>query len=390
MEIKALFCFLAIGLFCRAGEIQADTRARVIFIGDVMAHQEQIDGARSSDLWDFSHQFRSVKPLFKDAMTVANLETVFAGEKSGFAGYPSFNAPDELALALSDLGVHIVTLANNHILDRGESAAARTSKVLDEAGIMWTGLGSGSDKDPGGPLVVEYAGLKWAFVNYSYGSNNPQKSRSISDDDRIFLNTISSESITEGLSAAREAGSDIVVACLHWGNEYQFDPTARQREVAALCVKNGADLVIGTHPHVLQPVEIRSSDRGYAVIAYSLGNFISYQRTTPRERSIILAVDVEKKSGKSAGISRVLVAPTRVSATGPSGRRKIIVVYAGDRDLPGADDLPEAELRRARTIGRNVLDFLGASDTAGDDGFYSLWDAADPAALPEGRRKSPE
>lgn len=365
-------------------EEPAEPRARVIFIGDIMAHKEQIEGARrAGGSWDFRPQFRRVKPLFEDALVVGNLETVFAGAKSGFAGYPSFNAPDELADALVDLGVAGVTLANNHILDRGASGASRTIDVLNSADIFWTGLGSG-DVGADSAVAVDYAGLRWAFVSFSYGSN-----RILTSSD-VVLNTMTDEAVLRGLAHARLAGADIVVACFHWGSEYQYRPTGRQREVAALCIANGADLVVGTHPHVLQPVEVVSSDRRYGLVAWSLGNFVSYQRTLPRERSGILAVDAVPASGDvRAHISRVSFAPTRVSSTKPGGRHLIEVVYAGESERFNHAGLPLGELKAARGAGRMVLDFLGAVGSADEEGFYTLWDARSPDVVPEGRRKSP-
>jgi poly-gamma-glutamate synthesis protein (capsule biosynthesis protein) len=149
-------------------------------------------------------------------------------------------------------------------------------------------------------------------------------------------------------------------------------------------------MVIGTHPHVLQPIEVISSDRGRALVAYSLGNFVSNQRTLPRERSVVLAVDVEKKPGGGAAISRVSVAPTWVSSTRQSGRRRFQIVYGGTGGPFNHEGLSPAELGKARSAGSAVLDFLGAESDPDGMGFYALWDATSPDVLPESRRKSPE
>jgi poly-gamma-glutamate synthesis protein (capsule biosynthesis protein) len=376
--------FLTLALVSAFRVDAEEAGVRVIFIGDVMAHQEQLNVAKRGDSWDFAPQFRRVKPLLGDALVVANLETVFAGEKRGFAGYPSFNTPDELAGELVDFGVDVVTLANNHILDRGSSGAARTIEVLAGAGIMWTGLGNG-DVEQGEPLVFERAGFKWAFVNYTYGSNNPVPS---SGD--IRLNVISDETVTEGIRKARLASPDVIAAFFHWGNEYQLVPTKRQRELAELSVREGANLVVGTHPHVLQPVEVTSSDRGFALVAYSLGNFVSNQRTLPRERSVILAVDVERAPDGGARLSRASVAPTHVLSAMRGGRRFIEVVYAGESPRFNHSGITEVEIRKTRLSGRAVLDFLGAASSPDDDGFYTLWNADFPDIPPAGRRKSPQ
>jgi poly-gamma-glutamate synthesis protein (capsule biosynthesis protein) len=359
-------------------------RARAVFVGDIMAHAEQLEAAKYETSWDFKPQFRRVKPLFWKALAVGNLETVFAGETNEYAGYPVFNTPDELASALSDLEIDIATLANNHILDMGHGAAGRTADVLDRAGIFWTGLSAQDDPDE--PLVVEYSGLRWAFVNFSYGSNN--NAQLVSGD--LRLNLISEEAVVSALKRAAAYEPDVTVAALHWGLEYQYAPARSQRNVAALCVQNGADIVVGSHPHVLQPIEITSGDRGYAAVAYSLGNFISFLRTAPCERSVVLAVEVEKNEGERARISRVSVAPTWVSARDADGRRIIEVMYAGTGGPFNHSSLPETELASARHAGERALEFLGASGQPDQDGFYTLWNAASPDETPRPARETPE
>jgi poly-gamma-glutamate synthesis protein (capsule biosynthesis protein) len=383
-------CAAALEPSARGREEEGGGKLRLLFVGDIMAHREQLESAQEANgEWDFSPQFRRVKPLFRregeggGVLVTGNLETVFAGKKSGFAGYPSFNTPDALADALAELGVDVLTLANNHILDRGFSGAGRTAKVLDRAGILWTGIAAEKDGTGGEVLTAESAGLRVAFVNYTYGSNKLPAPDGVS----LHLNMISDAAVTEGLSRARLSSPDIVVACFHWGNEYQTAPTKRQRALAALAAGNGADLVIGTHPHVLQPVEVSVSEAGENpevrhVTAYSLGNFVSYQRTPPRERSIILAVDVEKPLGDSrTRVARVSVAPVWVSARRANRRRLIEVVYAGESPRFNHAGLPAAELAAARAAGKAVLEFLGvpgAPGSADAEGFYTLWDERDP------------
>ena len=390
MKYMKAMIFISIGaliLLSFTGVLYASNetiRARVVFIGDIMNHEQQLEAARFGASWDFEPQFRAVKPLFSGRLSVGNLETVFAGEKRKFSGYPSFNTPDELARALANLKIDVAMLANNHILDHGLDAALRTTKVLDEVGISWTGLSS--QYDPDAPLIVEHSGLKWAFVNYSYGSN---AIRRLTKSEDLRLNIINDDAIATGLRRASAYAPDIIIAYFHWGAEYQYNPSKSQRHTAALCLKNGADLVIGTHPHVLQPIEVVSIDKGYAVVAYSLGNFVSFQRTKPRERSVVLAIDVEKRPGERAVLSRVSVAPTWVSARREGARRKIEVLYAGSGEF-NKTNLPMQEVKNARAAGSAVLDFLGAVGGADEEGFYTLWNSKAPDVLPKGRRKSPQ
>ena len=389
--IKTL-AVLLLSLSLSASASAFPLRARALFIGDIMAHKQQLDAAEArgtggTKTWDFTPQFRRVKPLLKDALIVGNLETTFAGSAKGYAGYPSFNTPDSLTDALTDLGVHLVTLANNHILDRGAEGARRTVEVLDRAGILWTGLGlNGIPRNDA--LLVEREGLRWAFVSYSYGSN-----RVLSSSD-VHLNVISESAISEGVARARALRPDLIVACFHWGQEYRFAPSASQRKAAESALAHGAHLVIGTHPHVLQPMEVRLSPDGNGadarLIAWSLGNFVSFQRTLPRERSCILAVEAVKPSkGESARLIRVSVAPTRVALV-PSGKgRRAEVTYAGTGGSFNHAGLPASEQDRNRTAGQRVLDFLGAAQEPDSEGFYTLWSAEDPGRLPVPRLKSP-
>ncbi|MDR3264626.1 MAG: CapA family protein, partial [Synergistaceae bacterium] len=245
----------------------------------------------------------------------------------------------------------------------------------------------------GEPLVVGYEGFKIAILSFTYGSNTPPTQNASAD---VFLSVISKEAVTEALSRAKTENADLVVACFHWGNEYQFAPTKGSREIAELCFENGADMVIGTHPHVLQPLEIVSADRtgkSPRLVAWSLGNFVSNQRTLPRERSVVLAVDVEKKSSGEAGgakITKAAIAPTWVSSRRIGGRRRFEVVYAGTGTRFNHEGLPRDELNRARAAGARVLEFLGAKGGPDAEGFYTLWDAKSPDVLPVGTRKSPE
>jgi poly-gamma-glutamate synthesis protein (capsule biosynthesis protein) len=322
---------------------------RVLFLGDIMTHGQQLKYARTDDGFDFSRQFARIKPLLRKAMVVGNLETTLAGPAHKYSGYPSFNSPDELGRAVSELGVHVVTLANNHILDKGFDGAARTADALDSLGILRTGL---SDRDvaPGQPLLVEYGGLRWAMVNFTYGSNVRPRGENPRD---IAVNVISEDAVRESLRAARELGPDVTVALFHWGNEYQTRPHPSQVRIAELAAAEGADLVIGTHPHVLQPVTFVPTERGMTLVAYSLGNFISNQRQPPRERSAVLAVEFARLPRGGARLHRVAVAPVYVS----SGCRKaegcvIQLLYGGDAP-------PEAEPAAPPPADRTQVDEEG-------------------------------
>ena len=388
--MRKIFVLLTLSLlFCSCS--YAETRARFIFIGDIMTHDQQLDAARNKhnpESYDFSPQFRRVKPLLEDAFLVGNLETVFAGrsKKLRYAGFPFFNTPDVLAELLSkDLHVDLLTLANNHIFDRKTSGARRTVQVLNSQDINWIGLGL-DDVASNDAILLENDGIRAAFINHSYGSNEWPKSKD------VHLNVISSADVTKSLERAKSFSPDIIIACFHWGNEYHFQPNIHQKRAADIAFENGADLIIGTHPHVLQPVEVRiSSDDKVKAVAWSLGNFVSFQRTLPRERSIILAAEFVKDDNNVTRLVKLSEAPLYVIAP---GQKRTEVTYAGtDEKIIASLDfsgLNKSQINNLRTIGRRVNEFLGAQNETDEYGFYTLWDEKSFDVLPKSKRKTPK
>ena len=364
----------------------AETRARFLFVGDIMAHKQQLDAARHKDSFDFSPQFRRIRPLIENDFLAGNLETVFAGtvsetgKKLKYSGYPMFNTPDSLADVLKDLGFDLLTLANNHIFDKGSAGAKRTAEVLDSADLTWTGLGFG-EIPSNDAVILENGGIKAAFINHSYGSNLFPKSND------VHLNLINEKDLTASLERAKSFSPDIIIACFHWGNEYHLKPNIHQKKAADIAFNNGADLIIGTHPHVLQPVEVKNLSGDFKAVAWSLGNFVSFQRTLPRERTCILAVEFAKNENATR-LTKISIAPLWVIAP---GQKRTEITYAGsDENTIEAldfDGLSKNQLTKLRVIGQNVLDFLGAQDEADEFGFYTLWREESPDVFPEQRRK---
>ena len=394
LGIVLLFCGSVLLFFGSAfcGNACAETRARFLFIGDIMVHDQQLDAAKTGDTYDFSESFRRIKPLFRDAFLVGNLETVFAGtispsgKKLKYAGFPFFNTPDVFTENLSnDLGVDLLTLANNHIFDRGTFGARRTVRVLKSADIPCIGLGL-DDIPSNDAILLTNNGIRAAFINHSYGSNEWPKSRD------VHLNVIASRDIHASMTRAKALSPDVIIALFHWGNEYHFSPNVHQKRAADWAFSEGATLIVGTHPHVLQPVEVRvSSSDDVKAVAWSLGNFVSFQRTLPRERSMILAAEFVKDDEGRTRLAEVGAVPTYVVAP---GRRRTIVTYAGSEEsvIAGLDfeGLSKWQVKSLRSIGRNVLEFLGAQKVSDDYGYSVLWREESRDILPKSRRKSPK
>ncbi|MEW6193023.1 MAG: CapA family protein [Bacillota bacterium] len=271
------------------------TRVTIAAVGDLLMHMPVVNSARDLQTggYDFSRIFAPVKPYLKSPdYTVANLETRLAGPSHGYRGFPYFNTPADLARDLRDTGVDLLSTANNHSLDFGWRGIVATLDNLDAAGVAHVG----TYRSPGEktPFLADIRGIKVAFLNYTATTNGlplpPGK--------EFAVNLLNPEAVAADARAARRQGADLVAAVLHFGVEYQRHPDEAQRELAARLCTNGVDVIISSHPHVVQPIEkitvTRDGDPHTCVVAYSLGNFISNQRWRYSDSGIILYLHLEK------------------------------------------------------------------------------------------------
>jgi len=244
-------------------------RVRMLFAGDVMQHTPQIAAARKADGFDYSPVFAAVRPRFDSAdLVVVNLETTLTRSER-YTGYPCFRSPIALAEALRDAGVDAAVLANNHCCDGGAAGIRTTAEVLDSCRILRTGVFTDSlDRMKRHPLLVACRTIPIALLNYTYSTNGIPVPKGVE------VNRIDTVRMVSDIVDARNRGARCVVVCIHWGNEYERQPNAEQRRIASTLRRAGADVIIGHHPHVVQPYE---ADSTHAVF-YSLGNFVSNQR----------------------------------------------------------------------------------------------------------------
>lgn len=261
----------------------------ILFAGDLMQHLPQVTAARRDNTFDYSDCFQYISPFFDRAdLVILNLETTLT-PRSDYSGYPRFASPLPLARAIRQAGADIITTANNHICDRGEKGIRFTLSALDRADLLHTGVFADSaDFHKRHPLYVSKGGIGIALLNYTYGTNGLPIPRG------IILNGIDTARIAEDLRRIDRTRADHIIVFFHWGEEYARQPNRQQRELAAWCHARGADLVIGSHPHVLQPIEplLRSDSTPGGVTAYSLGNFVSNQRKRYTDGGIVLRVEI--------------------------------------------------------------------------------------------------
>lgn len=267
------------------------TTVTVLFAGDIMQHTPQIGAAKINDsVYDYTPVFQYVKPIIsKYDLAVANLEVTLAGEP--FTGYPQFSAPDELANAAKDAGFDVLCTANNHSCDRGDKGVIRTVKTLKKMDIARTGTFTDStDFRSNHPLMIHKNDITIALFNYTYGTNG------LPFHYPAMVNLIDSVHLVSDLKAARQPDIDFIIVYLHWGQEYQSHPNQVQEDLAQLAFMNGADVVIGSHPHVLQRMEYYtpSDSTNGQLIVYSLGNYVSNQRDRFRDGGAMVSFTLSK------------------------------------------------------------------------------------------------
>lgn len=311
--------------------------ATVINTGDILIHSTVLDGARMSDgTYDFSAFFPKVKEHFKKAdLAVANLEVTLGGTESGkFSGYPAFNTPDSLADVIKDAGIGLLLTSNNHCYDTGKFGLKRTASVLKEKGIDF--IGTRETEQESFYTVKNVNGVKLGMTVYTYENSAPEGKKSINgnlvaSDATGLINSFSYERLEEFYADAQKtiddmknAGADAVVFYMHWGEEYQLSQNTWQKTIAQKLCNMGVDVIVGGHPHVVQPIEMLTSEdsQNTTVCLYSLGNAISNQRkelmnpectTGHTEDGVLFSFTFDKYSDGAVVLSGVDIIPTWVN-----------------------------------------------------------------------------
>jgi len=297
-------------------------------VGDLMCHGPQFEYARvGKDSFDFSPVYRNVKKYLESSdFTFGNLETVTAGKESkGYTGYPFFNTPASYITALKDVGFDLLVTANNHSLDRSEKGIIRTINEIDSRNLKYVGTYK-SQRDRDSIRIFDVKGIKIAVLAYSYGTNgNP-----IPKGKNYLINLIDYELIDNDIQSAKANLAELVLVHFHFGEEYKREPTQFQRDVVNKTIELGADIIIGGHPHVLQPINFYKTnnaklDSGF--VAYSMGNFFSNQRDRYKDAGMILTIDIKKDFvNNKIEISEVKYLPTWVFKGNTTKGKEYLIV----------------------------------------------------------------
>jgi len=269
----------------------------LIFAGDIMQHMPQVDAAWNQDLgiYNYDSCFTFIKPYLSGAdIAIANLETTLAGKP--YSGYPAFSSPDEIVNGLLNAGIDIVGTANNHCCDRGRTGVERTVSILDSLGMMHMGTYKSLESyRKTTPLLINTHGFRLAFLNYTYGLNgNPVPENNV-------ISLIEKDRMLNDMKAAKDSVADMTIVFIHWGEEYQREPNAYQKDIAEYLFANGADIIIGSHPHVIQPMEWRKADsvNKEHLVVWSLGNFVSNQRKHYTDGGTMFSITLQKEAGQT-------------------------------------------------------------------------------------------
>jgi len=261
----------------------------LIFTGDIMGHDGQLASARNDSTGEYEYDsvFRYIAPYISAAdIATGNLEVTLGGPP--YRGYPAFSSPDELAVACRNAGFDILGTANNHSADRGSRGIFRTVRVLDSLEIRHTGTWqSPEERDILSPLVICRDSLRIALLAYTYGTNGivvPPPATV------AYIDTVRAAA---DIRRAEWLDADLTVAFVHWGIEYDTLPSAGQKQTAAALLRAGADIIIGSHPHVVQPVTAEADTSGIRnPVVWSMGNFVSNQRTRRRDGGLMIRLDI--------------------------------------------------------------------------------------------------
>jgi poly-gamma-glutamate synthesis protein (capsule biosynthesis protein) len=330
------------------------TRVRLVAAGDLMAHASVLNSARYEDgSFDFRPLLDGVRPRVSFAdLAAVNLETTIGPGKGPFTGYPRFSSPPALLDAVVHAGFDIVVTANNHCLDGGYEGIIRTLRGIQERGLR----PCGTHATPGAAdsiLIIEQNGIRFAYLAYTYGTNGlplpVENPRAV-----LLLDTTA---VLERLRRAR-SGADAVVLQVHWGDEYATLANDTQRTLALMFLENGANLVIGCHPHVVQPTRFYETTEGPRPVAFSLGNFLSAQQDPNTDWGILLEVDFlkDRATGRT-WIEAVDLCPVWVRRRGKEDRVTLEVVdvmSALTSDIGTSSPLTPSELEMIKRISERV------------------------------------
>ncbi|RST73016.1 CapA family protein [Siminovitchia acidinfaciens] len=308
------------------------TEAIIAGVGDILIHDRLYEDAKTNNGYDFSPMLASVKPMLqKPDLLIANQESIPGGEKLGISSYPMFNSPQEIVDALMDAGVDMVTAANNHSLDKGEAGILSAIDYYGSKNLPYTGMYK-SPKDKDDMRILSVNGIKFAVLAYAEHFNG----LSVPDGKEYLVSPLDRSTVLLDIKEATSK-ADVVVLSIHWGDEYVRIPKEMQKTLAKEFIQNGADIIFGHHPHVLEPMEmIEKKDGGAGIVIYSLGNFLSGQKWNYKDIGGMAEILVEKELAdgkKKISLKEINFHPTFTASMGTKNYRVYPLDEANEKGL---------------------------------------------------------
>lgn len=338
----------------------------LLFVGDIMGHSPQIKSAYNATTKSYDYQpcFKYVKSIIEGAdLAVGNLEVTLSNQ-GRYTGYPMFRSPDALAYALKNAGFDMLVTANNHSNDNGAYGVTHTLEVLDSLGFYHTGTFRNQfEKDIFYPLLVYKNDFRIAFLNYTYGTNGmPTVAPTI-------VNEIDEELIQSDIIKANKLNPDAIIVIMHWGAEYQLNESEVQYNLAKKMMEWGADLIIGAHPHVIQPIKKISYERDginkEGLCVFSMGNFISNQQQANTDGGLMVEIQLQKnKSSNETTVSQCQYIPiwryrNRVNEKNPMGTYYVIPISAFENENETDLILTKEAMKQMQSFGKRMRAHLG-------------------------------
>ncbi len=357
-------------------EINKDITATVLNTGDILIHENVLNGARQDDgSYSFAEFYKVAKPYITAAdYAVVNLEVTLGGEEAGkYRGYPSFNTPDSLLDYVKADGFDMLLTANNHSLDTGLAGLKRTVQQIKASGLDFLGTKE-TTADPT-YVIKDINGIKIGMVCYTYGTNSAANGAG------EFINYFSSANLPAFYTEAqaviddmKQNGAEAIVFYMHWGDEYHTTPNTYQKAAAQSLCNMGVDVIVGAHPHVLQPIELIHSEdsQNTTVCLYSMGNSISNQRivemtgvceTGHTEDGVLFSYTFTKDADGEVSLTAVDIIPTWVDRWGISGNYQYTMYPLESADMANSYGLDDATANEAAASYERTKQIIAAGLT---------------------------
>ena len=281
-------------IMCVAHLLALDS-LKIVMVGDALLHKSVYEDARTESGFDFSPMLEPIAPLLLPYdVRFYNQETILGGSELGLSTYPAFNSPQEFGDSMLALGFNLISLANNHTLDKGERGVRAMLKywraMESKRSDLLTAGSYESAHSRATPRIMHKNGITYTMLAYTYGTNGIPLPKG----KEYLVNVYTKEMLLEDIRAVRHK-VDLLIVSMHWGIEYEHSPSEEQRDLARFLAQNGVDIIIGNHPHVIQPIEIIDN----TFVVYSLGNFLSGQRGLAKNIGALIGLSLHKnKEGK--------------------------------------------------------------------------------------------